>query len=165
MKTVRLSVFETNSSSCHTVTIGGSAADTQDGLTLEVRGTGEYGWESGKVYSTPEELMDYAMVAFGYVCQSEEFLKERMEEISECFARHGVTVEWFEYEPGLDHVCWNENHDFGNRICEGYIDHQSAPGSNDECSYVARIVGEDAEALYDFVFGGSTVETGNDNSY
>ena len=162
MKTIRKTVFETNSSSCHTVTIGGDAED-HEGYVLEVRGTGEYGWDEGVVYSTPEELMDYAMVAFGCVCPSEEFLKERIREITECFARHGVTVEWFEYESGRNHVCWDENHYFGNKICEGYIDHQSDPRYNSECNEVARAVGEDAEALYNFVFGGSTVETDNDN--
>lgn len=162
MKTIRNCVFETNSSSCHTVTIGQNVANDMPDITIECRGIGEYGWEENR-YDTPEQLLDYAMVAFAYICSGEEELKERMREISECFARHGVTVDWCEEESGADHIYWSDDGHWTS-CTEGYIDHQSGPRENSESRYVADMVANDAEALYNFVFGGdSYVLTDNDN--
>lgn len=164
MKTIRHCVYETNSSSCHTVTIGQNVASDMPDITIECRGTGEYGWEQRR-YDTPEELLDYAMVAFAYICESEDELKERMQAISDCFARHGVTVDWCENESGTDHIYWDENeNDHWTKCTNGYIDHQSAPESDYDCCAVAGMVANDADALYNFVFGGdSYVFTDNDN--
>lgn len=166
MLTIRNKTFETNSSSAHTVTIGdscyyGGAPDQHD-LQISCRGTGEYGWER-REYSTPEELLDYAAVAYCMLGTDEDTLAERMHEIGECFARHGVTIDWHEMDDTNNRLCYNQNH-FGTEFCEGYIDHQSAPNELDEAAEVAKMFAEDAEKLYQFVFGGdSSVVTGNDN--
>jgi hypothetical protein len=164
MKTIRNCVFETNSSSCHTVTIGTNTGNDMPNITIECRGTGEYGWDVDVRYDTPEQLLDYAMVAYAYICPDEATLKERMQEISECFARHGVTVDWCEDEYGKDHIYWSKDGHLGTEYTEGYIDHQSNPQDNVDCRAVADMVAGDCEALYNFVFGGdSYVITDNDN--
>lgn len=172
MITIRNATFETNSSSCHTVTIGSNvAADQPEGTVLDVRATGEYGWEQD-CYSDPISLMDYAAVAYCETLHSSEKIEEYKEElegvkheISRYFASRGVTVNWHDDEDGRrDHIYYDAHHYFGNMFCEGYIDHQSAPSEDTDSACVAAMFRSDPEALYNFVYGGdSSVETDNDN--
>ena len=163
MKTIRTSTFETNSSSCHTITIGTNTAPDQPDITITCRGEGEYGWDEGVEYSCPDELLDYAAVAFCHICTSDEELKERMRVIGEYFASRGVTIDWCEDEDSRNHLYEDEGH-FGTNFCQGYIDHQSGPREDSDSMEIARMFRDDAEALYNFCFGGgSSIITDNDN--
>ena len=70
MKTIRNSVFETNSSSMHSFNISNKTpAITQyNNLQLFICADGEYGWGPGTVGS-PGEKLDYAIVAMLILCE------------------------------------------------------------------------------------------------
>ena len=83
--------------------------------------------------------------------------------IGEYFASRGVTIDWCEDEDSRNHLYEDEGH-FGTNFCQGYIDHQSGPREDSDSMEIARMFRDDAEALYNFCFGGgSSIITDNDN--
>lgn len=143
MKTIRQSVFETNSSSCHSFSITDERKfDPKRYPRIRVSGSGEYGW-SGPDVETPDDHLDYALVAGKYVF--DEGLRDKLPAIQEYFEEHGVIVDFdFEGEPS------------------GYIDHQSAPAADEDSKRIGNML-DDPAALFDFVFSGSVISMGNDN--
>lgn len=143
MKTIRQSVFETNSSSCHSFSITDERKfDPKRYPRIRVSGSGEYGW-SGPDVETPDDHLDYALVAGKYVF--DEGLRDKLPAIQEYFEEHGVIVDFdFDGEPS------------------GYIDHQSSPSEDEDSRSIGNML-DDPEELFNFVFSGSVISMGNDN--
>ena len=170
MKTIRNSVFETNSSSMHAI----SFANDEPKVTtdkLYVSASGDYGWEICD-YEAPEEKLDYATVAFMYIVRNavkseleadvSDYIEEKLQKVVDCFANHGVIVEFAEdlYDVSITRYSTYVSVDINT---SGYIDHQSAPYEDGDSTQVARWFAEDPEELFKFVFNSSYVHTDNDN--
>ena len=143
MKTIRQSVFETNSSSCHSFSITNERKfDPKRYPRIRVSGSGEYGW-GGHDVETPDDHLDYALVAGKYIF--DEGLRDKLPAIQEYFEEHGVIVDFdFDREPS------------------GYIDHQSAPAADEDSERIGNMLNDPAE-LFNFVFSGSVIKLLNDN--
>lgn len=158
MKTTRNHVFETNSSSSHVITFSSEYVGPQnEPVQLTIRGDGEYGWSCStesddSTLRTPEEKLDYAIVALGLYCTDPDERKSALDEICRVFSLNNVEVEFDD--------CFGEEYDHGTT---GYIDHQSAPDSSYDCEELAKMALNDPDALYNFVFGDATVQVDNDN--
>lgn len=144
MKTIRQSVFETNSSSCHSFCITNERKfDPKDYPRIRAFGSGEYGWYGPDV-DNPDDLLDYALVA-GKYCFPDGGVQERLPAIKDYFESQGVILDFdFEGEP------------------RGYIDHQSGPGQDEDSRRIGNMLDNPAE-LFDFVFSASVISMGNDN--
>jgi len=144
MRTIRQSVFETNSSSCHSFIITNERKfDPTDYPRIHVFGSGEYGWYGPDV-DHPEDLLEYALVA-GKYCFPDGGVQERLPAIKDYFESKGVILDFdFEGEPS------------------GYIDHQSAPDQDEDSKCIGNMLDDPAE-LFDFVFSASVISMGNDN--
>lgn len=169
MKTIRNKVFETNSSSMHTITFNTGTPGDHDNYVIDVNCDGEYGWGPvGEALVMPSQLLDYALIAYSAICKDKEECDRVLDEVKRVFATHGVTVNykldaecnqhaiWFEVDP------WDDSK-IPTAHVSGYIDHQSAPHESDDCMYLAKMVRDDPEELYGFVFGGGEVILDNDN--
>lgn len=145
MKVQRKAVFETNSSSSHSVTIADSG-ELLDTLKVDTNGTvhletGEYGWEVEDYYH-PFDRASYA-ATFAANSSSEQYIQMLYDVIKEHTCCRNVII--------------NGKKDARNEIDYGYIDHQSW----DEA---ARIF-ESKESLKNFLFNPrSSFRTDNDNS-
>ena len=141
MKTVRHNTFETNSSSSHSLTIGGKVvrpSKLKDTNTYTIYG-GEYGW-GYETYSDPASKISYTAVEA--LSTNNETLKNWLEEIiKEMYKVDNVD---FDFSIEYDGKDWS------------YIDHQSS-------GTVADSVSSKAE-LEQFLFGdGSRLIIDNDN--
>ena len=143
MKTIRQSVFETNSSSCHSFSITNERKfDPKRYPRIRVSGSGEYGWYGHDV-DNPDDLLDYALVAGKYCFPTE--VQSKLPAIKDYFESQGVIVDFdFEDDPS------------------GYIDHQSAPSEDEDSKRIGNMLDNPAE-LFDFVFSASVISMGNDN--
>lgn len=144
MRTIRQSVFETNSSSCHSFSITDERRfEPKDYPRIRVFGNGEYGW-SGPNIDTPDERLEYALVA-GQYCFPDGGVRERLPAIKEYFNAHGVILDFdFDGDPS------------------GYIDHQSSPWENADSMSIGQLI-DYPEGLFNFVFSASVISIGNDN--
>jgi hypothetical protein len=140
MKKIREGVFETNSSSTHSVVIAkGSEQDLTQLPTLDINGNlqiepGEYGWEVVEYNSVEDKLSYAATYALNY--GDIDILTELLKEYTGAFEINYI--------------------DGGYYYDKGYIDHQSV----DE----AASIFENKESLINFLFNpGSYFETDNDN--
>lgn len=151
MKTIRNGVFETNSSSCHSFTINRSTVTAnQDNYVIDLYANGEYGWSGSDVWS-PAELLDYACVAFSMTVNDTREFNKILKNVIKYFKTRGVIINK-KFKCGKGY--WG--------LVNGYIDHQSGPGENNECTEIANMF-YDPEKLYNFVFGNSYIELDNDN--
>lgn len=166
METLRKGTFETNSSSCHSITFAEDRAEDQTDFKLDVTGEGDFGWEIVK-YDDPTSKMNYALIAYHYICKDEDECKSVFSEIKDVFRQHGVIVDFHEddeYQRAA--IRFDTDGDEDAEVSAstiGYIDHQSAPGSSDDCEFLAKMFRDSPEELYHFVFGKSYIETDNDN--
>ena len=144
MKQIRKSVFETNSSSTHSLVVDEhsslleqpfSEAETQQGYITVC--SGEFGWDNDVFYD-PGVKLSYL---YTDICSSGNDIRrlECMDILKEAVKQH----------TGLDVV-------FDTSDC-GYIDHQSAGLCDDVWT-------KGIDGVIDFVFRtGSHLKTGNDN--
>lgn len=145
MYTMRTSVFETNSSSCHSFSITGERKfGPADYPIIKAYGDGQYNW-AGPDIDSPDQLLDYALVAASYVSLSTEEFSEKLAAACEYFGLKGVHID-----VGFD------------GMPSGYIDHRSAPGEDSDCGKIASLL-NDPERLFDFVFSASVIKIDNDN--
>ena len=142
MKTnIRSNVFETNSSSVHTITISNNFPQSIDNYIFFDRG--EYGWE-WEIYNSSQDKANYL-----YECMIDLFyhnnsLKEKCDRIREELAL---------YKVGCDFAEVNENNLF-----EGYVDHGS---QNEE---LVNYLLDNPDKLIDYLFNDTSyIATGNDN--
>ena len=155
---IRNSVFETNSSSIHTIAITKYNGSSKNNITLEAQ-TGNFGWEH-KLYMLPKDKLSYLWTAIycladnvGYyenefkkdIVKHAQVIKEWEEIIFNAFSNYNINIEFIYSEPfalfgyGIDHS------------------NELIPMLND--------FKENPELIVDFVLGNySNVETYNDNS-
>ena len=166
METFRKGAFETNSSSSHSITFAEDSAPDQTDCVLNVTGEGDFGWEVER-YDSPIDKINYALIAYHYICADEDECKSVFRDIKEAFARRGVTVDFnedYDYQkPAIRFEKVWEDDDSLSAVTTGYIDHQSAPKESEACERLAKMFRDSPDELFDFVFGNSYIETDNDN--
>lgn len=147
---IRHGVFETNSSSCHSISIarGAKIYDTldvnEDGYVVVT--PGEYGWEE-RTYYDPQEKIDYVytfIMGENDDSQRQHYLKMLEEVVTEHVGCKGVIYDTLD-----------------DKYCpDGYVDHQSAIYEGGSCLEALK----SKEALKELLFNpDSYVETDNDN--
>lgn len=150
MKTIRQSIFETNSSSTHSLTISRGLCD---GLTEEwlpndygfiTVPTGDFGWEEEYYYDAPTKAGYLSIYARDWACGKESEFRQIL---------YDVIAEQTECQNIVFEADDNEG-SFSN----GYIDHQSV--EDNDLDYLF----EDPELIRDFIFNKrSVLKTDNDN--
>ena len=144
MKTIRPNVFETNSSSEHTICFPcASACENLNPApqTLIANGEGEYGW-GYDVLDTPYALLDYWLVAIKDTGMDYE--PEKRQAVIDYFATKQIILE---IPKSVENMV-------------GYIDHQSVDSN---CRLLAGFI-DNPEALFKFVFCPETkIIIDNDN--
>lgn len=173
MKTqIRRSVFETNSSSTHSISIVKEPTNIHFPTTMEFN-VGEFGWE-WKIYSDYRSKASYLYTAILYnTCldsntelidgkqKCRDMVKEKLNKIKNALSKYGIkcifhpfqikTYNYNDYSNG--HPTWSYYP--GTR---GYIDH-----GNGLKEWINTIL-NDETLLINFLFDNSSViETGNDN--
>ena len=142
MRQIRYGVFESNSSSTHSICIPKTTTAVANYVKFSI---GEYGWEYGCVYDTASYLYTAILDAYSY-----EESTEKLEQLKSILDGRSINYE-FE-EPS-----WH-TYDSGNKYLEyGYIDH-----AGELRDFVETIL-NDEEMLLRYLFTGC-VYTGNDNS-
>ena len=147
---VRKGLFETNSSSTHSIVIGNNGEDIYANLPEEVYfGGGEFGWEHEE-YRDTQSKADYL-----YTVIVKQDLLEAIPYITETLKKWGVNAKFQELE---DKTSWNGAYtykDFSN-FC--YVDHSY------EAKELVEDILKDEALLMNYLFSdGSFIETGNDN--
>ena len=136
----RRNVFETNSSSTHSIAIS-KAPVSVNGRHIHFY-IGEFGWENDCV-----DTADYLYTAI----LEQDNHKELLDELKEILDRHSI-----EYE--FEDPVWHES-SIGNDVWleYGYIDHSYELGE------FLSIILSNEDLLMRYLFGNSCVYTGNDN--
>jgi hypothetical protein len=153
MKKIRNSVFETNSSSTHSISLSDIPLnpDVMQTLPIDENGVvtlsgGDYGWEI-ETYRDAISKANYALV---YAMDWSGDRSEEFQEILKDVIKEQTGCKDVIFEGGL--CDWKEGFDFG------YIDHQSV--EDNDLHYLF----EDKEKLRNFIFNPmSILETDNDN--
>jgi hypothetical protein len=146
----RQAVFETNSSSTHSLSISSSSTDLLDTLPLNEQGEvvlngGQFGWEV-EDYSDAGTKASYAAI---YVS---EWSGEKSAEFKE------VLDTVIKQQTGCSNVVYDLSTDWSHPRETSYIDHQSVEGG--QLDYLF----EDPELLRQFIFNPrSVLHTDNDN--
>ena len=152
---IRQGVFETNSSSTHSICI---ATDTEYDIPTNIDfGFGDFGWEVDKLNSRRERA-NYLYTCLAYVEDTEE-IKKYLKFIADTLHKHGVEEVYF----GDFTLAVYDNYDgeitsYIKPSNDGYVDHgEQARGFVDKvCS--------DEKLLLDYLFSDkSFILTGNDN--
>ena len=170
MKLIRNSVFETNSSSTHSLTVANKPSYT----TLYPNKAGElrftdppgFGW-SWDTYEDPTSKAWYLYIYLrdwvngganqGYDKKYDKEIATRSQFTGEALEKLELLEKVIKDQTGADTIIWDDTSDYSSP--EGYIDHQSA-----ESGLNGNIEFDDEECIKDFVFGiGSLIETGNGN--
>ena len=139
---IRSSVFETNSSSTHSIAI--SKAPAVIGKYVYF-GIGEYGWENDCVNPA-----NYLYTAILYVYSS-EVAEEKIEHLKRILDKYDVSYEFEEPE------YWTSPDGRYTCLDNGYIDH------GNELGEFLEAVFSNEDLLMRYLFGDSHVYTGNDN--
>lgn len=145
MKTIRSNVFETNSSSTHSIAIPKNC-ETNNFISFHV---GDFGWDWEEV-----DPADYFYTAIYETSNTEEELKQKLDKLSSILESRGISYKFF---PVTFHTS------LYNGTCylsldDGYIDH------GDELTDFVDELLDDGDKLVRFLSRG-LVFTGNDNSY
>lgn len=139
---VRKGVFETNSSSTHSIVIARENTKPYDYVEFNI---GEYGWERNKYYGTTEKA------SYFYTSACDYYSRDVAEDISTLLSPYGISCV-FKIKPifkGFNGTQYLDN---------GYVDHSEESGE-----FVESLL-EDSAKLIDYLFNDeSYVETGNDN--
>lgn len=145
MKTIRSNVFETNSSSTHSIAIPKNC-ETNNFISFHV---GDFGWGWEEV-----DPADYFYTAIYETSNTEEELKQKLDKLSSILESRGISYKFFPVK------CHTSVY---NGTCylildDGYIDHGS-----ELTDFVNELL-DDGDKLVRFLSRG-LVFTGNDNSY
>lgn len=136
---VRSSVFETNSSSTHSICIPKKTNKTDTFIEFKI---GEYGWENKKVIDTPSYL--YTSILDAY---DEEAIDDKLDKLKSIIN---------EYSIGYSFEKPKRNDDWGY-LENGYVDH-----AYETREFIDAIL-SDEDMLLRYLFDG-VVYTGNDNT-
>lgn len=162
---VRHNVFETNSSSCHSITISSKDTNLNDipmpnqSGEIELR-SGEFGWEISEYngfYEKAAYLIVYIRDWSGKDCiQYKEIFERIIKEMTQCETIVYEPLFWDSEEQTYE---WEgETRSYVAPLGEGYIDHQSV-----ECRDLDYMF-EDTEQMKFFLFNSNSVlYTDNDN--
>lgn len=143
MKKIRNNVFETNSSSTHSITVGKNKNGEYNILPITVSPAwhGEFGWEF-ETWDTIEEKLAYmirCLVCYDY---NKDNLQDKIRPIQEKLHNLGIDFELPTYEEYMD----------------GYVDHEDWYQEEIEDIY------KDDDTLLTFLLSDSSyIEGGNDN--
>lgn len=154
MRTIRRGVFESNSSSTHSIAISKEKVPNVAGRHVYF-GAGEYGWEQGCVGDTASYLHT-AIVGSSTPAQYEE----RINKIKEILDEYGVQYKFApveykksEYNPDYEYI------EFASPSYRyAYVDHA------EECAKLINALLSNEDLLIRYLFGDSCIYTGNDNS-
>lgn len=154
MKVMRRNVFESNSSSCHSIAISKEKVPNVAGKHVYF-GAGEYGWEQDCVEDTASYLHT-AIVDSSTPAQYEA----RINKIKEILDRHEVQYEFapvkyekYEYNPDYEYIEFaSPNYQWA------HVDHAY------ECAELINTLLSNDDLLIRYLFGDSCIYTGNDNS-
>ena len=142
MITIRRGVFETNSSSTHSIVIARENTKPYDRIDFKI---GEYGW-SRDVLESPDEKASYF-----YTSACDFLNRDVADDIMALLAPYGINCTFSkraEFKPYGEH----------EYLDNGYVDH-----SEDSGEFVNALL-NDASQLIDYLWNDeSYVETGNDN--
>lgn len=148
MKQVRIGVFETNSSSTHSICI---STDRKEFLLYPshlVFKCGEFGWDEARL-ATPEEKASYLYSSMICLFDINE-LESSKAKILDYLAEEGITCE---FEQPV--------YECGGFICNADIDHA---GSDDHPDFIRKTI-HSKKRLFRYLFSEkSFVLTGNDNN-
>ena len=143
---VRRGVFETNSSSTHSIIVARDNPEVQD---VVIFGVGEFGWECEK-YNNTEDKASYFYTA---ACSVKK--RDVADDITALLSPYGITCKFY---PRALFKDWEYNGKRFSCLDNGYIDH------DDECEEFVNSLLNDESLLIDYLFSdNSYVETGNDN--
>ena len=138
---IRNSVFETNSSSTHSIAIPKKCDKIENHIYF---GTGEYGWENDVIHDTASYL--YTAILDAY--DEPERIK-KLAKLTAILNEHGIAYE-FEKPKWID--SW-----YGNKVLDnGYINHAY------ETRELVETLLDDEDMLLRYLSAG-VVYTGNDN--
>lgn len=143
---IRNSVFETNSSSTHSIAIPKDCKATNN-VNFYI---GEFGWDWKEV-----DAADYLYTAIYYMAETDSEAKEKVEKIKSVLEERGIDYHFGRVESHIWHDD-DDNKDYFS-LDNGYIDH---------CYELKDFLDEllnDEDKLIRFLSGG-LVFTGNDNS-
>lgn len=138
---IRQGVYETNSSSTHTICISKKCINPStfpDHVTFK---HGEFGWEFN-IYTELESKASYLYQSI-CDCNDENDRENKLSKISQILGEYGISCDFEQ----------NKDPEF----YDGYIDH--AYDTVDFCHAVLN----NREKLLQFLFGDSFIVTGNDN--
>jgi len=142
MKTIRLGVFETNSSSTHSFT--SCHTDYKIQSNIEPDWSGEFGWQFEFWHSPEEKLAYICRCLMGYCEDSQENVDKALKPLQERLENLGVHFEI----PTIEEL--DESY--------GYVDH-----SGDYRYDIEEIIKTD-EGLLSFLFNNNNgIQGGNDN--
>lgn len=147
---IRQGLFESNSSSTHSICISKENIDKKYLAGQHIHfGIGEWGWEVGTVYDTADYLYTAILDS-----PSTKIADQRLEKLKATLDKYYIT---YSFEP----VAKNEEYDYYHPVEANIyygIDH------GEECRKFVEAVLNDENMLLRWLFGDSFVETGNDNS-
>lgn len=150
-KQVRKNIFETNSSSTHSIVVGNNGEDIYAGLPdkLEFHG-GMFGWEHC-LYTGTQDKADYLFTSLIYTDTPFEYV----ERIKSILAKWNIEAEFDEIEE-KKYSDGSVYYEVAGEFC--YVDHGI------ENKYLVEELCEDEVKLMNYLFSdGSYVETSNDN--
>ena len=143
---IRSSVFETNSSSTHSIAIPRNCGTT-DYVGFH---TDEFGWRFEEV-----DAADYFYTAIYETSYTEEELNEKLERLKNILDEYGID---YDLSKPATHI-WHDDYENRDYLCldDGYIDH-----GGELKDFVDELL-NNGDKLVRFISGG-LVFTGNDNS-
>ena len=150
MRVVRNNVFETNSSSIHSIAISKNEVPNISGQTIYF-GSGEYGWGHSCVTDTAAYLHT-AIVGISTPVEYEyriNKIKNVLDKYNVKYKFEPVKYTKYSWDPDLEYVEFV--------YTDGYIDHVS------ECRDMVNALVENEDLLLRYLFGNSCIYTGNDN--
>lgn len=162
MKQIRNSVFETNSSSTHSLTINSKILDAK--INLEVNGfdnnihvsSGEFGWGYEELTSQYKKLSYLVTMMF------EKEIKNIKDAINIYESESFKLIDDAIFEHTGHHIALDEIDLKRNKInIEGYIDHQSY----EKYASFKDFLEQNNVSVIEFVFGDTIMKIDNDNHY
>lgn len=143
---IRSSVFETNSSSIHSIAIP-NHCETVNYVSFH---TDEFGWSFEEV-----DAADYFYTAIYETSHTKEELNEKIEKLKDILNAYGIDYHFSEPKTHI----WHYDYEDKDYLCldDGYIDH-----GGELKDFVDELL-DDGDKLIRFISGG-LVFTGNDNS-
>lgn len=156
MKTIRKCVFETNSSSTHSICLTTTDDTLPSKFPPELNFTiGEFGWEHA-ILDTPYDKASYlytSILAIYPVTKANDITAQ----ITDMLFKHGVKA-LFECPEGVDSA--NQYGCSYYNIGYGYVDHA---GEDDHEDFIKRVTSNEKRLLRYLFDTASYVVTGNDN--